>query len=420
MADLEEQIIQQEDTWLNRNVLGMGITSFLSDAGHEMATSVLPAFLAAIGAPPVALGAIEGIADAVSSFVKLGAGWFSDRLGRRKNIVTLGYFLTGIAKAVFAFANTWLLVLFGRTVGWFGRGIRGPLRDAMLTDSVPSRFRGKAFGFHRAGDTLGAVVGPLIAVYVLQFLSNPVEPTAPFRTIFLLTLIPGIGSALVFFLMVREVPHEGNRELRLWSTIRTLPSDFKRFLTAVGLFGIGDFSHTLIILASTQLLATSLGPIKAAQMAATLYVVRNIFYTLASYPIGAISDRIGRGKLLAVGYLLGSIVSFGFAIEFSLNTSSILYLGFLSALAGVYIAAEDALEGALTGDYIDSKIRGTAFGVLGTINGIGDLFSSLAVGFLWTAVSPKFAFSYSAIVMLAGTLTLFWLLSTTKHNRQEA
>ncbi|MBZ5499376.1 MAG: MFS transporter [Acidobacteriia bacterium] len=122
----------QDRGWLNRNVIGMGITSLLSDASHEMATAVLPGFLAVIGAPPSALGLIEGVSDAVASFVKLWGGWISDRLGHRKTLATVGYFLTGLAMALFAFAATWLLVLVGRVVGWFGRGFRGPIRDAML------------------------------------------------------------------------------------------------------------------------------------------------------------------------------------------------------------------------------------------------------------------------------------------------
>ena len=148
-------------SWLNRNVLGMGLTSLLCDAGHEMATAVLAGFLAVIGAPVYSLGIIEGMADALSSFVKLGAGWWSDRLGHRKAITTAGYALTGSAFLLFALAASWPLVLVGRVVAWFGRGIRGPSRNAMLAESVAPADRGKAFGFHRAADTLGAIHRPV-------------------------------------------------------------------------------------------------------------------------------------------------------------------------------------------------------------------------------------------------------------------
>src|SRR5713101_3653691 len=211
LSALEERIAEasippRPKQWLNRNVIGMGFTSLLSDAGHESATAVLPAFLSIIGASPIALGVIEGMADAVASFVKLGAGWYSDRVGQRKPVAVAGYFLTGVAKALFAFAWIWPLVLVGRVLGWFGRGIRGPLRDAMLAESVSPEDTGKAFGFHRAGDTLGAILGPLLAVLIIGYLeaAPQADPSQPFRVVFLLTLIPGVGSALAFALMVTE------------------------------------------------------------------------------------------------------------------------------------------------------------------------------------------------------------------------
>jgi len=158
--------------WLNRDVVGMALASFFSDAGHEAATSILPLFLVSIGAPPAALGAIEGVADAASSFVKLGAGWFSDRIGQRKPIAVAGYALTGLTTGLFALATAWPHVLLARAAGWFGRGIRGPVRDAMLSESVTPEARGKAFGFHRAGDTLGAIAGPVIALALLSLLAG--------------------------------------------------------------------------------------------------------------------------------------------------------------------------------------------------------------------------------------------------------
>jgi len=201
--------------WLNRNVIGMGLTSLLSDASHEMATAVLPSFLVVIGAPPSALGFIEGVSDAISSFVKLWGGWISDRLGRRKTLATVGYVLTGVAMASFAFATTWVLVLVGRVIGWFGRGFRGPIRDAMLADSVDPSVRGKAFGFHRFGDTLGAIVGPLIGVWLLEIWQPRamLDQSQPFRNIFLITLIPGILSAVAFAAMTVEKRRAANHQL---------------------------------------------------------------------------------------------------------------------------------------------------------------------------------------------------------------
>ena len=394
------------DRWLNRNVVGMGVTSFLSDAGHEMATAVLPAFVGVIGAPAAALGVIEGVADAVASFVKLGAGWLSDRLGRRKTICVGGYFLTGIAQALFAFAFAWPVVLIGRTVGWLGRGIRGPLRDAILAESVLAGDRGKAFGFHRAGDTMGAILGPLLAVGLLAILQADAlaDPSAPFRTVFLLTLIPGVGSAIAFAAMVSDRRRPPNHALRFWTSLRALPAPYRRFLVGVGVFGMGDFAHTLLILAAADLLAPDYGVIRAAQIAALLYVARNVMYAAASYPIGALSDRLGRRGLLALGYLLGALVAGGFLLAFLLPLPSVGYLLLLFGLAGTYIAAEDALEGAMTADFVAADVRGMAYGLMGTVNGVGDLVASVVVGGLWTVIGPALAFGYAAAVMLVGAV----------------
>ncbi|MCS6937167.1 MAG: MFS transporter [Candidatus Bipolaricaulota bacterium] len=399
---------QAPRAWLNRNVWAMTITSFLSDAGHETATTILPQFLHLLGAPAAILGVIEGVSDAIASFSKLGAGWYSDRIGHRKAISTFGYFLTGITKALFAFAVSWPLVLIGRVLGWFGRGIRGPLRDAILAESVPEESRGRAFGFQRAGDTLGAIVGPVGGVALLALLAPYADdPTMPFRTVFLVTLVPGLGAALVFGLFVRERRRAPNHQMRLWATVRALPDSYRRFLVGVGVFGAGDFAHTMLILAATQLLTPAYGLLGAAQIAAMLFVVRNLLYAAAAYPVGALSDRVGRRALLALGYLLGALVSCGVLLAFLASVSSLFYLGMLFALAGVYIAVEDTLEGALTADLVPNEgVRGVAYGVLGTINGVGDFIASAVVGLLWTALSPVVAFGYAALLMAAGALIL--------------
>jgi MFS family permease len=391
---------------LNRNVIGMGLTSLLSDTGHEMATAVLPGFLAVLGVSAAALGTIEGVADAVASFVKLGSGWLSDRLGRRKPVTVGGYFLTGASTALFAFASGWPLVLVGRALGWFGRGIRGPLRDAMLANSVPAEARGKAFGFHRAGDTLGAIIGPLLAVALLAYLHpRAADPSSPFRVVFLLTLIPGLGSGAAFAVLVRE-KRSAPSEMRFWTTLRSLPHSFRQFLWGVGIFGMGDFARTLMILAATQLLAPSRGVGHAAQLAGLLYVGHNVSYAACSYPVGALSDRFGRRGLLALGYLAGASASLGFFAAFVWRLDSVAYLLALFAVAGFSIAVVDALQGAFTADLVSDPIRGTAYGVLGTVNGVGDLVASLVVGLLWTVWSPVWAFAYASTLMGLGALVM--------------
>ncbi len=398
------------DHWLNRNVIGMTVTSFLSDLGHEMATSILPAFLAMLGAPPAALGAIEGIADATSSFVKLGTGWMSDQVGHRKAVTVGGYALTGASQAIFAFANGWGLVLLGRVVGWFGRGIKGPLRSAMMADSVPPAVRGKAIGFHRAGDTLGAVVGPLLAVALLPLLHARMggEASRPLRMIFLLTAIPGLGAASVFALVIREQRRSANPSLRFWGAIRAMSPRLRRAMVGVGLFGCGDFSHTLIILAAIHILTPTFGVVKASAVAGLLYVLHNTAYAMSPFPSGVMSDRVGRRTLLSAGYLLGAVVSVMLGLMLTHRRQGWGLLAVVFALAGLMWGIKETLEDALVADLAEIELRGTAYGVLGTVNGIGDLVSSVMVGALWT-VHPLWGFGYAAITMALGAAMILRL-----------
>jgi len=349
------------------------------------------------------------VADGVASFVKLASGWLSDRAGRRKPIAVGGYFITGSASAIFALAAGWPLVLIGRAVGWFGRGIRSPARNAILAGSVPAESRGKAFGFERAGDTIGAILGPLIAVAMLAtFHPHAADPTNPFRIIFLLTLVPGLSCGIVFSLLVREKPVQGTRT-KFLAAVRELPKSFRRFLAGVGVFGMGDFAHTLMILAATQLLLPAHGMAHAAEIAVLLYVGHNAVYAAASYPVGALSDRLGRRGLLAIGYLVGTLTSVGLVAAFAWRLATIPYLLIVFAVGGLYMAFEEALEGSITADLVAPEARGTAYGMLGAVNGIGDVAASVLVGGLWTLISPAVAFGYSAALMLAGAVLVFRL-----------
>lgn len=399
----------ERSSWLNRNVLGMGATSFLADAGYETATAALPGFLAALGAPTFSLGLIEGVADAVSSFVKLGAGWWGDRIGRRKPIVTVGYVLSGLGGVFFALALAWPMVLLGRVAAWFGKGIRGPLRNALLAESIPAAHRGKAFGFHRAGDTLGAILGPLLGAALLAWLAPTAagDATAPFRTLFWLTLVPGLGAGLAFALLVQEKERIADPKIRFWSSLQALPAGFRRYLVGVGIFGAGDFAPSLFILAATALLEPVHGLADAAALAALLYALRNGVYAAACYPAGAVSDRYGRRGLLLAGYVLGGGVMLGFAALFAARAAHLPLLAGLFALSGVFIAVEDSLEGALTADLVpEERLRGTAFGVLATVNGVGDFLSSVLVGLLWTWAGYEAGFLYAAGLMLLGAFCL--------------
>ncbi|MCX8196979.1 MAG: MFS transporter [Candidatus Micrarchaeota archaeon] len=387
----------QKKGWLNSTVAGAGITSFLSDASHEAVTALLPSFLLSIGAPTYILGVIEGISDGISSFAKVFAGYYSDKTGKRKLIATAGYCATAVFPAIIALASSWQAVLFGRAFGWLGRGIRGPPRDALLAASVEKKDLGKAFGLHRAGDTLGAIIGPVIALALLW------GGIFTMRQIFLLALIPAIFALLAFVLLVREEKVVTKKErIGLLSSISKLPDRFKKFSTAVFVFGLADFSHTLLVAFAVARLAPVLGAAEAAAAAVALYTIRNIAYAAASYPFGLAGDRFGKKKMLAAGYAIAVLTYIGFIIA----PPDFLIYAILFALAGIFIAAEDSLESAIASELAGKKRMGLGLGLLSTLNGVGDFASSFAIGILWALFDFQAGFMFSATIGICGTLLL--------------
>jgi MFS family permease len=382
--------------WLTRGVLGIGLSSFFSDAGHEAATSLLPVLLASLGAPAFALGVIEGVADGLSSAAKLAGGWIADRVAWRKPVAAGGYLVVAISTFAYGLARSWPMLLALRAFGWMGRGAKAPSRDALLSDAVPVENVGRAFGFERAMDTLGAVAGPLLAAALVGYLSVPVA----LRWM----LVPGMLATLAFSLLVpvgRQPTH--HQRLGFLDSLRGLPRDFHRFLGAVFVFGLGDFAHSLLILRAAQILTAHYGLLRAGSLGVALYTLHNLIYALTSYPAGALGDRFGRRGILALGYALAGVMNLGFV----LGPHGIWPLALLFALGGMYVGIHDALEKAVAAEMLPGEIRGTGYGVLATVNGVGDFVSSIAVGFLWSGLRPAAGFVYAAVLTLAGAILMY-------------
>jgi MFS family permease len=387
-------------SWLNRTVLGVGLTSLFSDWSHETATAVLPAFLASIGAGPAWLGAIEGIADGLSSFSKLAAGHFTDRMKHRKPLAVLGYTITALATASFAFATHAYHVLLGRVLAWLGRGIRTPGRKALLAADVPPTAYGRAFGFERLMDTVGAIAGPLTALWLLEHTGHS------YQKVFLWTLAPGLIAVVSFWLLVRERTFAPRSNHSFLTGLRALPIPFRRFLFGVGVFGAGDFSHTLLILYASRMLAPAHGIARAASLAIGLYTVHNCFYASSAYLSGWLSDHVRKRKyVLAGGYALAGVT----AILLCTGTHSMWLLALIVILAGVYVGTEEALEDSVAAELVPREQHGMAFGTLAAVNAAGDFISSLLVGALWSAFSVQAAFSASAVLFFAGAILILRL-----------
>jgi len=390
----------KKTSWLSGNVFYMGLVSLLGDASHEMATAILPFFLTIeLGYSAAVLGLIEGFSDGASSFVKPFSGYMSDRMGRRKPPMNLGYGLTGLLVPVIGFASNWVQIAGLRVGAWIGRGARGGPRDALLADSVTSEFHGRAFGFHRAMDTIGATIGPALALVLVTILG--------YREIFFLTALPGIAAIFIVVFLVKDIKRKQSGDSPKGPgfilTIRSLPRTFKLFIAGVGMFGIANFANTLFALRAEQVLAPGMGATKAALLAIALYTLLNLVYAITCFPIGALGDKIGKRMVLVAGYFLSAVTCLATAYL----SSDLAYISLIFVAAGIFSAVTETIEGAFAADLLPQDVRGTGYGVLQTVNGIGDFVSSAVVGVLWVAVSPLVAFQYAAVLSALGALVLF-------------
>ncbi len=394
---MSHKTVQPHRPWLNRTVLGIGLASLFSDWSHETATTLLPAFLATMGVAAAWLGIIEGVSDGLSSFAKMASGYSTDRLTRRKPIAVAGFIVTALGTAAFGLATSAWHVLVARSLAWVGRGVRTPVRKALLAGSVTKETYGRAFGFERMMDTLGAIIGPATAFVLLPLVGYH------YPTMFALTLIPGLIAVALIAFVVKEKERKPVSHVSFGKSLRALPPRFRKFLVAVGLFGLGDFAHTMLILLAAQKLTPTLGAAKAAGVAAGLYVLHNVFYASFAFIAGWLADRFNKGRLLALGYFLAAVMSLAVTVlPMNLWTLAVIFV-----LGGVYVAVEETLEDSFCAELVGEEHHGMAFGTLATVNGIGDFASSIIVGLLWTAFGTSVAFSYSAVLaVLGGCLVL--------------
>ena len=396
----QSKLSEPSGHWLNRTVLGVGLASLFSDWSHEIATTLLPAFLATMGVAAVWLGVIEGVSDGLSSFAKMASGYYTDRLPRRKPIAVIGYVVTALGTASFGLASAAPHVLLARATAWLGRGVRTPVRKALLAGAVDRTSYGRAFGFERMMDTLGAIVGPATALVLFHAVHQD------YPTLFALTLIPGLLAAVLIAVLVVEERRTPVPHISFGDRLRLLPVDYKKFLVAVALFGSGDFAHTLLILLATQKLTPTLGATGAASTAVALYVAHNVFYASFSLMAGWLADRLDKNRVLAGGYALAAVM----AIAIVVLPANIPSFVLVFLLGGIYVAIEETLEDSFCAALVEESHHGMAFGVLATVNGVGDFLSSVIVGVLWTTFGTEAAFGYSAVLFAAGAV-LVWRVS---------
>jgi MFS family permease len=395
----------RQGSWITAPVLGIVLATFLSDFSHEACTAVLPLYLTAIGLGPLALGIVEGIADFLVSLSKLAGGVIGHRVRHKRPWAAVGYAITGIATAGIGLVQSAGAILSLRSVAWIARGYRGPLRDSMMTDAVPPTHYGRAFGLERAGDMLGAVSGPLIAALL-------VWAGYAFGTIILWSILPGLGAAAAFYFLTRDRGSESSvTALREKQARPAFPARFWQFLVGVFLFGMGDFSRTFLIFLAAKALGEEDTPAGGTiSLAVLLYALHNLVSAAAAYLIGHVADRGHKLRLLVVGYVLGVATNLLLALVYS----SVLGIIGVVFLSGIYIAAEETLEKATAAEFLPRELRSLGFGILASTNAVGDMVSSLGVGFLLHANRAGLAFGIAAGLGLLGVLWLIRLIRTVQ------
>lgn len=388
----------------NRTLMLAALTSLLTDISSEMVYPLLPVFLTVtLGASKSTLGLIEGIAESLAQLLRVFAGAWSDRLGRRKPLAAGGYAASALGKVLLYVAGSWIWVLGARVIDRLGKGVRSAPRDAMIAECVPASARGKAFGFHRAMDSLGAAVGIAIAYWVLRTAEDGI------RTVLLISILPaalGVASMLAVREeagRVREVTVKRQR-LRPLEAWRALPPKLKRYLLIVLLFTIGNSSNQFLLLRASE---RGFGEADVV----LLYLVYTAVYAAACLPAGWLSDRVGRKALLATGYAVYGAVYLGFAIVGEAPAAwAAAGLWALFAIYGLHIGLTEGVEKALLVDLAPAELRATVLGLNATIIGLGLLPASVIAGLLWDVAGPAAPFYLGAAAGLAAAVALWKLL----------
>lgn len=399
---------------LPRNVVAIGMVSLLNDASSEIIYPMLPAFLAlALNASPKAIGVVEGVAESVSSLLKLFSGYFSDRTGKRKGLVVVGYGLASVMRPLLALTTTWYQVLAVRFTDRVGKGMRSSPRDAMIADAATPSERGLAFGFHRAMDHGGAVLGPLIGLALLWYVAaDPRTPsTNDYTIIFLFASVPALLAMLVLIFAVRET-HNGVKKVehkkteeglnapsavggKFRLTLRGFDANFKWFLVLVALFTLSNSTDAFLIRrAQTAGVSTGQGTL-------LLWSALHLSKVVSSVVGGDLSDRLGRKTLIVAGWLLYAAVYLGFAYVSTTVGAWSLFLVY-----GVYFGLAEGAEKALVADLVRPEQRGTAYGLYNLAFGITVLPASLLMGALWDTWNPETAFVVSAAIGTTAALLL--------------
>ena len=379
----------------NRNILFTGLTSFLTDTSVKMVYSVMPMFLLSIGASKTSLSLIEGIAESTAALVKTLSGFWSDKIGRNKPFMLIGYGISALIIPLYSFVISPLQVLYLRFIERFGKGIRTAPRDSLVAGSVSNKETGKSFGLQKAMDNSGAIAGPLAAFALLIFF--PLN----YRLIFLLAGIPAFLSIFVIIFGIKEAKKNKESLFKKFH-FKDFPPKFYLFLAIIFIFTLGNSTDALLLVKANEV------GVKVAFIP-LVYLVTSIVSVLLAIPLGSLSDRIGKERILVAGFLIYAIVYYGFGV-----TGSVATIIFLFALYGLYSAATDGIQKAFISDMIDSNKQGTGLGIYNALLGITLLPASLIAGILYDKVNSHIPFYFGAVTAIISAILMLFFIRREK------
>lgn len=383
-----------------KNIFFAGLVSFFMDVSSEMIYPLVPLFLAnVLGVNKSLIGLIEGIAESTASLLKVFSGWFSDHAGHRKYLMAIGYTISVLSRPIMATANIWQYIFAARFTDRLGKGIRTAPRDALIAESAQETHLARAFSFHRAMDTAGAVVGPALAFFFLHVFGND------YRKIFWLSMVPAGIAVLVILIFIQEkkktTPARADRPK---FTIRCFDWKVKFFLTITTVFALGNSSDVFLILRAGQLGVPTV-------MIPVVYLVFNLVYSLSAVPAGIAADKFGRKRVILLGFLLFSALYYGFAIA---RTSVAIWI--LFGLYGLFMGLTEGIQKAFLATIIPPDFKATAFGVYATFVGMATLPASLIGGWLWDHVSPSATFYFGASTAMIAAVLFAVMIMMAKNS----
>jgi len=397
----EKKTVIESFRGFNKNVVITGLVSFFMDLSSEMVYPLVPLFLAnVLGADKAVIGLIEGIAESTASILKVFSGWLSDRIGSRKWLMAAGYGLAVLSRPIMAMSVSWREVLASRFVDRLGKGMRTAPRDAILAESTETAYLARAFSLHRSMDTLGAVVGPLTAFFILGLFQNN------YRLVFWMSIIPGIIAVLLIIFFITEKGKERTLAAqRPRLTLRHFNWRFRLFIVIAAIFAFGNSSDAFLILKAQQ---TGIQP----TLIPIVYLTFNLLYALSAIPAGMAADRFGKRRIILLGFILFSLVYYGFAV-----TEDSRGIWGLFVLYGIFMGLTEGIQKAYLATIIPPDFKATAFGVYNTVVGLATLPASIIGGWLWDAFSSSATFYFGSAMAAVAAVLFVALISTAKGQK---